>query len=70
MTKTDGTPSTRSFGRTMKAVVWSFTGLRRKRDFDDDVEGGMNPFHILVAALIGAALFIGVLIGFAQYAVA
>lgn len=70
MTNTDGTPSTRSFGRTMKAVVWSFTGLRRKRDFDDDVEGGMNPFHILVAALVGVALFIGVLIGFAQYAVA
>ncbi|MCC6071979.1 DUF2970 domain-containing protein [Massilia sp. GCM10020059] len=62
--------TTRSFGRTMKAIAWSFTGLRRKRDFDDDVEGGMNPFHVLAAALIGAALFIGVLVAFARYAVA
>lgn len=69
MTKTDDTPSTRSFGRTMKAIVWSFTGLRSKRDFDDDVNGGMNPFHVLIAALIGVAVFIGVLIAFAQYAI-
>lgn len=69
MTKTDDTPSTRSFCRTMKAIVWSFTGLRSKRDFDDDVNGGMNPFHVLIAALIGVAVFIGVLIAFAQYAI-
>ena len=70
MTKTDGTPSTRSFGRTMKAIAWSFTGLRSKRDFDDDVDGGMNPFHVVVAAVIGVAIFIAVLIGFAKVAIA
>ena len=70
MTKTDGTPPTRSFGRTMKAIAWSFSGLRSKRDFDDDVEGGMNPFHVVIAALIGVAIFIGVLIGFAKFAIA
>lgn len=70
MTNPNGNSSTRSFGRTMKAIAWSFTGLRRKRDFDDDVEGGMNPFHVLIAALIGAAVFIGVLVAFAKYAVA
>lgn len=70
MTKANDNPSTRSFGRTMKAIVWSFTGLRRKRDFDDDVEGGMNPFHVLIAALIGVLIFIGVLVGLAKYAVA
>jgi hypothetical protein len=70
MTKETDKRSTRSFGRTMKAIAWSFTGLRSKRDFDDDVNGGMNPFHVLIAALIGAALFIGVLVAFAKYAVA
>lgn len=68
MTKPDNS-TRRSFGRTMKAIVWSFAGLRSKRDFDDDVEGGMNPFHVLIAALIGAAVFIGILIAFARYAV-
>ena len=70
MTKTDGTPSTRTFGRTMKAIAWSFTGLRSKRDFDDDVDGGMNPFHVVIAAVIGVAIFIAVLIGFAKVAIA
>lgn len=69
MTKADNSTK-RSFGRTMKAIVWSFVGLRRKRDFDDDVDGGMNPFHVLIAAVIGAAIFIGILIAFAKYAVA
>lgn len=70
MTKANDKPSTRSFGRTMKAIVWSFIGLRRKRDFDDDVEGGMNPFHVLIAALIGVLIFIGILVALAKYAVA
>jgi hypothetical protein len=69
MSKVDSR-SKRSFGRTMKAIAWSFAGLRRKRDFDDDVEGGMNPFHVLAAALIGVAVFIGLLVAFAKYAVA
>ncbi|MBZ2209510.1 DUF2970 domain-containing protein [Massilia soli] len=70
MSNPDDTPSTRSFGRTMKAIAWSFTGLRSKRDFDDDVEGGMNPFHVVIAALLGVAIFIGVLVAFARYAIA
>ena len=69
MSKVDR-PSKRSFGRTMKAIAWSFAGLRRKSDFDDDVAGGMNPFHVLIAALIGVAIFIGLLVAFASYAVA
>jgi hypothetical protein len=42
----------------MKAVLWSFVGLRRKRDFDEDQQG-MNPFHIILAALLAVAVFIG-----------
>lgn len=70
MTTPNTHTSTRSFGRTLKAIAWSFTGLRSKRDFDDDVAGGMNPFHVLAAALIGAALFIGFLVALARFAVA
>ncbi|MGZ8287788.1 MAG: DUF2970 domain-containing protein [Telluria sp.] len=62
--------SKRSFGSTMKAIAWSFIGLRRKRDFDDDVSGGMNPFYVIAAGLIGTALFIGVLLAFVSVAVA
>ncbi|SFV01815.1 DUF2970 domain-containing protein [Pseudoduganella namucuonensis] len=51
----------RTFGETLTAVAWSFVGLRRKRDFDRDV-GAFNPFLVLAAALIGVALFVGLLL--------
>jgi amino acid transporter len=50
-----------SFARTMKAVLWSFFGVRKGRDHEADASQ-LNPLHVIVAALIAAALFIGVLI--------
>ncbi len=50
-----------SFLYSMKAVIWSFFGLRRKSDFDQDQEK-IKPVHIIVAGLLGAALFIGLLV--------
>jgi hypothetical protein len=55
-------PVKRSFGATLIAVAWSFIGLRRKRDFDADAAGAMNPIYVIAAALAGAALFIAVLL--------
>lgn len=52
----------RSFFETLAAVAWSFIGLRRKRDFDIDAEGAIDPVHMLVAAVIGLALFVGLLL--------
>jgi hypothetical protein len=57
-----------SFLYSMKAVIWSFFGLRRKSDFDQD-EGKLNPLHIIIAALIGVALFIGLLISIVKFVV-
>jgi Protein of unknown function (DUF2970) len=58
-----------SFLYSLKAVVWSFFGLRRKRDFDND-DARLNPVHIVIAALIAVALFVGLLILAVQWAVA
>ncbi|RZT03988.1 Protein of unknown function [Duganella sp. CF402] len=54
---------------SVKAVLWSFVGLRRKRDFDEDQQG-MNPLHIIVAALLAVAVFIGLLITIVKLVVA
>ncbi|MNY51844.1 hypothetical protein D3C86_1874700 [compost metagenome] len=59
---------TASFMYSMKAVIWSFFGLRRKKDFDQD-GAKLNPFHVIIAALIGVALFIGLLITIVKFAV-
>lgn len=50
-----------SFGASMKAVFWSFFGVRKRRDYDRDA-ANLNPVHVIIAGLIGALIFIGVLI--------
>jgi hypothetical protein len=50
-----------SFFATLGAVFWSFIGLRRRTDYERDVTG-LNPLYVIVAALIGVAIFIGILL--------
>ncbi len=50
-----------SFGQTMRAVAWSFFGVRKSRDYEQDV-ARLNPVHVIIAGVIGAAVFIGVLV--------
>jgi hypothetical protein len=58
-----------SFLYSMKAVFWSFFGLRRKSDFDAD-SAKLNPVHVIIAGLIGVALFIALLITIVKFVVA
>ncbi|SEA07125.1 MAG: DUF2970 domain-containing protein [Paraburkholderia sp.] len=50
-----------SFGQSLRAVLWSFLGVRKRRDLEADATQ-LNPLHVVVAAVICAAIFIGVLI--------
>jgi hypothetical protein len=50
-----------SFARTMKAVLWSFFGVRKSRDHEADASQ-LNPLHVIAAAAIAAALLIGLLL--------
>jgi len=50
-----------SFGATMKAVLWSFFGVRKRSDYDRDA-AQLNPLHVVIAGLIAAAIFIAVLL--------
>ncbi len=49
-----------SFGQLMKAVMWSFFGVRKRRDLEADALH-LNPLHVVLAAVISMAVFIGVL---------
>ena len=49
-----------SFLQTMRAVAWSFFGVRKSRDYEQDVSQ-LNPVHVIIAGVIGALLFIGAL---------
>ena len=58
-----------SFLATMKAVFWSFFGVRKRRDYEQDA-ANLNPVHVIVGALIGVALFIGILVFIVRLVVA
>ena len=62
-------PRKASFGATMKAVFWSFFGVRKRKDYEHDA-ANLNPVHVIVGALIGVAIFIGILIFVVKMAVA
>ena len=64
----DQRPRKASFGASMKAVFWSFFGVRKRRDYEDDAVN-LNPVHVIVAALLGLAIFIGVLLLLVRIAV-
>ena len=46
-----------SFLQTVKAVAWSFVGLRKRAGYERDVQK-LNPVHVILAGIIGAVLFI------------
>jgi hypothetical protein len=39
------------------AVFWSFFGVRKRRDYDADAQN-LTPAQIVIAGLIGAAVFV------------
>jgi Protein of unknown function (DUF2970) len=43
--------------------------LRRRKDFDEDVAGGMSPLYVIAGALMGAAIFVATLLFFVKLAV-
>ena len=57
-----------SFLGTMRAVAWSFFGIRRGADYEKDVQQ-LNPVHVIVAGVIGAALFVGILVMLVKWVV-
>ena len=46
-----------SLWRTVKAVGWSFIGLRKKSEYQQDV-ASLNPLHVIAVAIVGVLLFV------------
>ena len=54
--------------RTLLAVLWSFFGVRKKKDLERDVSE-LNPIHLVVAGVIVAAIFVGALIALVNWVI-
>ncbi|WP_280154537.1 DUF2970 domain-containing protein [Piscinibacter sp. XHJ-5] len=50
-----------SFLQTLRAVAWSFFGVRKSAEYEKDVSQ-LNPVHVIIAGVIGAVLFIVLLV--------
>jgi Protein of unknown function (DUF2970) len=57
-----------SFVQTVKAVAWSFVGLRRGAGYQQDVQK-LNPVHVIVAGIIGAGLFVLTIVALVRWVV-
>ena len=58
-----------SFGATVKAVLWSFFGVRKKSGFEEDTQK-LNPLHVIIAGVIAAILFVFALLTLVKMVVA
>jgi hypothetical protein len=50
-----------SFLHTLRAVAWSFFGVRKGSEYEKDV-GQLNPLHVIAAGVIAAVLFVVALV--------
>ena len=53
---------------TMRAVAWSFFGVRRRADHERDLQR-LNPVHVIIAGVVGAAIFVGLLVALIRWVV-
>jgi len=56
-----------SFLQTVKAVLWAFLGVRKGSGYREDAK--LNPVHVIVAGVLGAAIFVIVLVSIVRLVV-
>jgi len=49
------------FLQTMRAVAWSFFGVRKQSAYQQDAQQ-LNPIHVIIAGIIAAVVFVLVLL--------
>lgn len=47
--------------KVVLAVFWSFFGVRKRRDYDADAQS-LTPAQVVIAGLIGGAVFVSTLL--------
>ena len=50
-----------SFGRSIKIVAWSFFGIRKNSEYQQDLASA-NPLHIILAAFAGVVVLVVALV--------
>lgn len=58
-----------SFWGTLRAVAWSFFGVRKGAAYESDA-AQLNPVHVIIAGVVAAALFVLGLVLLVQWVIA
>lgn len=58
-----------SFGQTLRAVAWSFFGVRKGSEHEADM-AKLNPVHVIIAGIIGGVLFVLLLLALVRWVIA
>jgi uncharacterized membrane protein YidH (DUF202 family) len=53
---------------TVSAVLWGFLGVRRRSDYQKDIER-LNPLHLIAVGVVVALVFVLGLMALANWAV-
>ena len=61
-------PTKPSFLRSLRLVAWGFLGVRKNSEYQRDLEQ-VNPFHVILAGIIGVLLLVLLLVGLVNWAV-
>ena len=59
-----------NFLHTVKAVLWSFIGIRKRSELEQDLGGRLNPFAVIAVAFVLVALFIAALVTLVHFVAA
>lgn len=66
--KTEGAPPKAGFGATLKAVLWSFAGVRRRKDYQRDA-ASLDLRAVVVAGVLVGLIFVLSIVAFVRYVV-
>jgi hypothetical protein len=58
-----------SFLQTMRAVAWSFFGIRKGSEYRKDVSE-LNPVHVVIAGIAAAGVFVVALVVLVNWVIA
>ena len=61
-------PTKPSFLRSLRLVAWGFLGVRKNSEYQRDL-AQVNPFHVILAGIIGVLLLVLLLVGLVNWAV-
>jgi hypothetical protein len=50
-------PAHASLWRSIRTVAWSFLGVRKNSEFQEDL-ARVSPFHIIAVGIAGALIFV------------